>query len=155
MNNLGLSFFDFIVAVIQGALFTPVVLSFVAFIIFVPMLFFDGPTNPLIALIPEGSYDTADILGIYGKFALGASMIIAIVEMLLRKRFNINEKTKAILLSLILMLGYFLMFVLFVAKSKADLIVFAIALAPLLLGSLGALYVNFIISRALNFMKRD
>lgn len=101
-NKITLYFFS----IIQGILYTPVILSFAFFIIAIPILIQGNNTNTLLRLLPSGNFTDADIITIYGKFAFGASLIIAIAETVFRKQFKISVKKKTLFAGLFLLLGY-------------------------------------------------
>lgn len=98
--------FIFIVGIFQAALYTPFVISLAFFIIFIPVLFQHNLTNPLLSLFPQGEYNTARLLAVYGKYAFVVSLTISFGEMLLKKRFNISLRKKLAFASIVLVIGY-------------------------------------------------
>jgi len=113
--------FIYILGIFRAIIYTPVVLSFIFFIVFIPTLFQSDFANPLFRLVGDGHYTTADILSIYGKYAFAFSLLISLAEIILQKRLTISVKKKMLLVIILLLAGYCFILIFFIVKTELNI----------------------------------
>ncbi len=159
MNENKLSFFilkifSYALGIFQAVLYTPIVLSISLFIIIIPMLFQSEYINSLFSFFPNGNYTTTNILTLYGKYAFGLSLLIALAETVFRKRVVIEAKKKIILLGLSLLVGYCLTFIFFITKTELTTGNTLIVLIPFFLMSFFAAILNALFTVLTKFVNK-
>ncbi|MCX6791047.1 MAG: hypothetical protein NTV62_02535 [Candidatus Gribaldobacteria bacterium] len=150
-----LKVFVYLLGIFQAALYTPIVLSFVLFIVIIPMLFQGDLATPLFSLLfGGGAYmvNENDVMAMYGKYAFGFSLIVAFTEIIFKKRLAINLKKKVLGLGLLLLIGYIFTFFFFITKSKFSLGETLLFLIPFFIFSLLAVLLSSLLSKLIRFL---